>query len=232
MMADHPIPVPNSICEHLYQRVRPIWDAYYDHPFVAGLGAGTLSPERFRFYMIQDYHYLLDYTKVFAVGLIKSDTEARMQQFAASIDSFLNGEMNIHRSYMKRLGIEDADWQQTPVALDNASYTAYMLNCAQTYGLPELMVSILSCSWSYAKIAAELLRRYPESADHPLYGEWIRGYTAADYLTSNSQVMAMTEAICRPVLQDASAVARLETIFETCSRYELAFWNMAYEMKL
>ncbi|MFQ9389570.1 MAG: hypothetical protein ACLR1V_12925 [Coprococcus sp.] len=47
-----------KLTEILYEDVKEIWDGYLKHPFVSGIGDGSLSLERFRFYMLQDYLYL------------------------------------------------------------------------------------------------------------------------------------------------------------------------------
>lgn len=80
--------------------------------------------------MIQDYLYLIDYTKVFSIGAAKSTDLAFMRLFAGYTHSILDGEMDIHRAYMERLGITREEAEQTPVALDNLSYTSYMLRIA------------------------------------------------------------------------------------------------------
>ena len=49
-----------------------IWKSYNEHPFVLGIQNGTLAKEKFRYYMIQDYLYLEDYAKTFAVGVAKA----------------------------------------------------------------------------------------------------------------------------------------------------------------
>lgn len=49
-----------KLTEILYEDVKEIWDGYLKHPFVSGIGDGSLSLERFRFYMLQDYLYLYD----------------------------------------------------------------------------------------------------------------------------------------------------------------------------
>lgn len=36
-----------SVSEHLYQAAHPIWEACLTHPFVTGIGDGTLSIENF-----------------------------------------------------------------------------------------------------------------------------------------------------------------------------------------
>ena len=93
--------------QRLYQAARPIWEACLSHPFVTGIGDGTLAVEKFRHFMLQDYLYLFDYARVFAVGVVKARDPELMRTFSKNVDAILNGEMNIHRAYMKRLGITE-----------------------------------------------------------------------------------------------------------------------------
>ena len=65
-----------KLTEILYEDVKDIWDGYLKHPFVSGIGDGSLSIERFRFYMLQDYLYLYDYARVYALGIVKSGAGA------------------------------------------------------------------------------------------------------------------------------------------------------------
>ena len=51
--------------EELFEEVKELWDRYLEHPFVKGIGEGTLDKEKFKKYLIQDYLYLKDYAKVF-----------------------------------------------------------------------------------------------------------------------------------------------------------------------
>ena len=80
------------------------------------------------------YLYLLDYAKVFSIGTAKAKNLDAMRLFAGYTHSILDGEMDIHRAYMTRLGIAKEEAEQTPVALDNLSYTSYMLRVAYEEG--------------------------------------------------------------------------------------------------
>lgn len=216
--------------DRLYNDAAHIWDHWCDHPFVDGLGKGDLAPERFRYYMIQDYRYLLEYAKIFALGVVKATDENMMRQFASMVSSFLDGEMKIHKAYMKRLGITDAEVAESRTALPNASYTGYMLACAHNYGLPELLTAILSCAWSYELIADELLRRYPSSVAHPFYGEWVSGYSSEEYRENNHLIFNMVEEVLSAQVTSDAHYKRLSEIFVNCSRYEMGFWDMAWNM--
>ena len=60
-----------KVSERLIAKAMPIWETYFEHPFVKGIADGTLPVEKFRFYMIQDHKYLMQYAKVFALGVLK-----------------------------------------------------------------------------------------------------------------------------------------------------------------
>ncbi|NCU25893.1 hypothetical protein EOM86_04140 [Candidatus Nomurabacteria bacterium] len=89
----------------LLDAARSIWEGYHAHPFVRGIADGSLAAEKFRFYLLQDYLYLFDYARVFAMGVVKARAPDVMRAFARYVHQILDGEMEIHRSYMQRLGI-------------------------------------------------------------------------------------------------------------------------------
>ena len=154
-----------SVSYRLREAAAPIWEKCLKHPFVQGIGDGTLDVEKFQYFMLQDYLYLFDYAKVFAVGVVKARDPELMRTFSKNVDSILNGEMKIHRAYMARLGITEQQVFEVKPALDNTSYTNYMLSAAHAGGPAEIVASILACSWSYAEIG-QALAKNPGAADH------------------------------------------------------------------
>lgn len=218
-----------SVSARLRQAAAPIWEECLRHPFVTGIGDGTLGVEKFQYFMLQDYLYLFDYARVFALGVVKARDPKLMRTFAENVNAILGGEMNIHRAYMERLGITEDQVFAVKPALDNTSYTHYMLAVAESGGPMEIVAAILACSWSYAEIGRALAKR-PGAADHPFYGEWVRGYASEDYAATNQALMALMDELAK----DATGAQfdRLEEIFVNCSRYELGFWDMAWEMRV
>ena len=218
-----------AVTARFLQRTAGLWDAYLDHPFVQGIADGTLDQDKFRFYMIQDYLYLVDYARVFALGVAKAKDMESMRLFAGYVKQIMDGEMDIHRGYMARLGIRLEDAEQAKAALDNRSYTAYMLQVGYEEGAPEIAVSILSCALSYEHIARRILELHPGADRHPFYGEWVDGYACPEYHEANQELIRLTERLCAGM--NETQLAHLEDIFETCSRYEMSFWDMAWEMR-
>ena len=218
-----------SVSTRLHDAAAPVWEACLRHPFVTGIGDGTLDMEKFRYFMLQDYLYLFDYARVFALGVVKARDPELMRVFAANVDAILGGEMKIHRAYMKRLDITKEQVFSVKPALANLSYTNYMLSVAQTGGPMEIVASILACSWSYAEIG-QALAAIPGAAEHPFYGEWVQGYAGAEYASTNQALIDLMNRLAENVSDEQ--LERLKEIFVNCSRYELGFWDMAWEMRV
>ncbi len=215
--------------QRLLDATNDIWANYHTHPFVRGIADGTLDQEIFKHYMVQDYLYLLDYARVFALGVAKARDCASMTLFAGYVTQILDGEMDIHRDYMERLGISLSEVEHTPMAQDNLSYVSYMLRIAYEEGPGEIAAAILSCALSYEVIAKEMVVKNPSCVEHPFYGEWVRGYTSENYTAANQRLMDLTEHLTADYSE--AQLRRLEEIFIACSRYEGMFWDMAWEMR-
>ena len=98
--------------DELKQHAAPIWEADLKHPFVRGIADGSLPTEKFKFYLIQDYLFLLDYSRVFAHGVIKAPDEATMAMFSQLLNETLNTEMDLHRGYCEKFGISAAEMME------------------------------------------------------------------------------------------------------------------------
>ena len=216
-----------STVERLLKATEDIWAGYHEKPFVQGLRDGTLDVEKFRRYIIQDYWYLMDYTKVFAVGVAKSKSVEVMKLFAKAI---LDGEVNVHNGYMGMFGITQEELDRTPIAQDNRSYTSYMLSVAYKGGEAEVLTAIFSCAYSYEVIARRIVEERPEAPDHPLYGRWVRGYITDRYTGNNVILKDMLERLTADYTEPQ--LKYLEEIFTACSRYEASFWDMAWEQRV
>ena len=217
-----------SVSYQLRNAAASIWEDCLNHPFVIGIGDGTLAVEKFQYFMLQDYLYLFDYARVFALGVVKARDPELMRTFAANVDAILGGEMKIHKAYMKRLGISEEQVFAVKPALDNLSYTNYMLSIASNGTHMEIVAAILACSWSYAEIG-QALAAVPGAAEHPFYGEWIQGYASEDYAATNQALIELMDSLAADATEDQ--IAYLTEIFVNCSRYELGFWDMSWRMR-
>lgn len=217
------------VSERLIESERQLFDEYTKHPFVQGIGSGELDKEKFQYYLVQDYLYLIDYARVFALGAAKAKNPRAMKIFAAYVNQIMGGEMDIHRRYMNRLGITRDEAENAKAALDNISYTSYMIRIAYEEGEAEAAAAILSCAISYEIIAKNLLKQYPGADEHPFFGEWIRGYTSEEYHKENQKLIQLFDELTEDYTE--KQIAHLMEIFHISSRYEGAFWEMAWNKR-
>jgi len=213
--------------DRLLDATTEIWKAYNEHPFVLGIQNGTLDKDKFRYYIIQDYLYLEDYAKTFAVGVAKAKSLKIANIFAKYI-SVMNGELDVHNGYLARLGVTQEEIDSMPRSLDNLSYTSYMLRVAYEEGEAEILAAILSCAYSYEIIAKNIVKNNPVSVHDTFYGDWIKGYTSEGYAQEN--VILLDELNRLTENYTEKQIRHLVDIFVACSRYELAFWEMSWTM--
>jgi thiaminase (transcriptional activator TenA) len=101
--------MPDRFSDELRAAAAPIWEAQHDHPFVRGIGDGSLDPERFNFWIRQDYLFLIDYSRLLALGAARARELETMRRFADLARATLREEMDLHRSYAAELGITAAE---------------------------------------------------------------------------------------------------------------------------
>ncbi|MCC7105122.1 MAG: thiaminase II [Chloroflexi bacterium] len=202
----------------------PIWAAQHAHPFVAGIADGTLDLDRFRFWVRQDYRFLTEYARVFALGAARAPDLATMTAFAELLRATLVDEMALHRAYASAFDIQPSELEHEPLAAENAAYADFLLRTAALADFAELLAALLPCMWAYSEIGLRLAER-PRPSEERL-ARWIDMY-------ADSRFAALARW-CRDLLDGAAEGAgsaelvRLEAAFLTSSRHELAFWNMAW----
>jgi thiaminase/transcriptional activator TenA len=72
------------------------WRAYTEHPFTAGMADGTLPEAAFRHYLVQDYLFLIEFARAYALAVYKSPQLADMREAASGLSAILDVEMNLH----------------------------------------------------------------------------------------------------------------------------------------
>lgn len=219
-----------SFSKSLKEKSGKIWEDCYNHPFLQDLGKGVLAKDVFKFYMVQDYKYLLEYAKVFALGAIKAPTEELMSRFTTIQNAILSYEMDLHRQYMQELGITPDQAEKSRASLFNRAYTANMLAVAQAGGLLELLLAVFPCAWTYYDYACRLKKDYAEGLENNFYKSWIEKYASDSFYETFEWFYPTVDELCRH--KTAAELAKLEDIFISSVEFEYMFWDMAYKQQL
>jgi thiaminase/transcriptional activator TenA len=195
----------------------PVWDASLAHPFVRGLGDGSLDEGAFRYYIRQDYLFLIDYGRLLSLGAARAPRLEWMRRFAGLALSVLNTEMALHREFAARWGVTAAELEREPVAPATAAYCDFLLRVASLGDFGELCAAVAPCMWGYAEIGVSLA----SSATSDRYREWIDLYASEEF----GELAAWSRSLLDEVGGD---VERMTAAFVTSSEHELAFWEAAF----
>ena len=145
-----------NLTDELYEAAKPNWDAQLEHPFVKGLGDGSLEKERFKRWVLQDYLYLKEFSRVFAWAAAKADGLDQMGWYAAVLNLTLNTEMQLHREYAARFGLTPHDLESEPMWPTTRAYTDFLVRTAADGDMAELLAALLPCAWGYVYIGQKL----------------------------------------------------------------------------
>ncbi|MEW9502871.1 thiaminase II [Jeotgalibacillus marinus] len=203
-----------------------IWEASFGHPFVTGIGDGTLPLESFRYYVMQDAYYLSHFAKVQALGAARANDLETTNSLAAHAQGTYEAELALHKNFSSRLGIteeEQANFKPSPTAY---AYTSHMYRAAYQGHLGDIIAAILPCYWLYYEIGEKLQSCSPEE---PIYQEWIAAYGGEWFRTLVEEQINRIDKIAETLTSED--LERMKEHFMISSQYEYSFWEMAYKLE-
>jgi len=213
-----------AVSTELRRAADPVWQAQREHPFLRGIADGTLTLERFSFYVRQDYLFLIEYARLLALGAARAPDLATMTRFSQLTTEILTTEMDLHRSLAAELGLTAAQLEAELPAPTTQGYTDFLVRTAAQGDFAELAAALLPCMWGYAEIGQDLaaVGRSPDQR----YARWVDMYASAEFAELAGWCRALVDRLGAALPSDGRA--RLQRAFLTSSRYELAFWEMAW----
>ena len=204
-----------------------VWEAQHAHPFIRGIGDGSLSLDRFRYWVRQDYRFLIEYARMLALAAARAPDLETMTKLAQLTNDTLNVEMSMHRAYAAEFGVSEEALERETLSPTCRAYTDFLVRTAATGSFPELAGALLPCMWGFSEIGQRLAE-----GDRPAdarYAAWVDMYASPEF--------AELAAWCRDMLDRIAAglpeteLARIEETFVVSSRYEYLFWEMAWKQE-
>ncbi len=207
------------------------WKDYVDHEFVAGLGDGSLPRAAFMTYLIQDYIFLLHFSRAWALAVVKSDNVGQMRMAAATVNALINEEIQLHVNICKREGLTEQSLQEAKEESENLAYTRYVMDAGLNGDLLDLLAALAPCVFGYGEIGQKL-NGCTNTTD--LYREWIDTYSAKDYIDVCQAVGELIEQVTLAKLgEDPQASPRWSSLcqrFNTAVQLEADFWSMGIRL--
>ncbi|OSP04504.1 thiaminase II [Halorubrum ezzemoulense DSM 17463] len=208
--------------DRLLEAGSEIWDAQKRHPFVVELAEGELDEGAFRHWVKQDYRYLLDYARVFALAGTKADDEETTRRLTSTAHATLDDEMDLHRSFAADYGLSVDDLDAVEKAPTCAAYTDFLVRTAHEGSIAEIAAAIYPCGQGYLDVADHMASLATETHR---YTPFIEKYNSDAF---RETVAWMRDLVDRygeayPGERDAMRAAFLRS-----ARLEHAFWEMCY----
>ncbi|WP_420389306.1 thiaminase II [Marinobacter sp.] len=211
--------------EDLRKSCQTEWRDYIEHSFVKQLGDASLAPEAFQHYLKQDYLFLIQFARAFALAAYKSPTLQDLRQAKEGLQAIVDVELDLHISYCKEWGISEAELANLPEARATLAYTRYVLDTGNRGDLLDLHVALSPCMVGYGEIANWLNNRAETiRGDKNPYDAWIAMYESDEFQDAmHAEIQWLDER-----LADVSPTrfAQLTRIFSDATRLEIDFWEM------
>ena len=203
-----------------------IWESIFKHPFVIELYSGSLPLDKFKYYVKQDYNYLIGMMRAYSLLAAKAGYYvARKALEIAYSDATI--EMEAYIRLLDELGMTLDEVINTDPSPTNEAYMNFLINIC-SLGTPlECLVSTLPCFWTYLEIAEkhkELLR----SNKQEIYVKWCKTYLSEDYRKLLLELRRLIDDLWS---KEKGDYRKLLKLFIKASKYEWMFWDAAYRME-
>ncbi|MBS3785979.1 MAG: hypothetical protein KGY57_04115 [Gammaproteobacteria bacterium] len=194
-----------------------LFDAALQHPFVQGIGNGSLPKAYFARWIVQDWLYLQAYLHTLqqACHLAPDPSARRFWQDLVRLTQ--EEELDLHRGLAAKFGLSQTD-------LDNAmpySATTEYVNTLQSANgnYAGIVATLTPCAVGYADIAQHLQAQ--DTCTDPDYRAWIDTYTDAAFKNAVAQFEAEID-YCGQNEQDRAVIQHAYT---TAAQCEVNFWQ-------
>ncbi len=204
----------------LREKATRIWDKILDHPFVVELYSGKLPLSKFKYYILQDYNYLVTMVKVLSIVAAKAPNIIQSKKALHLAYMTVTGEMENYEELLREMNLTIDDAVSTIPNPTNVAYMNFLLSTSFLHDYWISMAALLPCFWTYLEIA-EKHREKLESNQSTLYKKWASTYLSREY-------REVVEVFKDEVDSSTLTVEQIWPYFELASKYEYMFWSSAY----
>lgn len=215
------------LSERLFEETEYLWKESADKAFLIDMAKGTLKPEAFKKYMLQDYLYLKDYIRLLEMMRDSAEDKELREFLDTSVKATVYETYNVHLPNLKSLDVTDSDIERCEKGKVIADYLGYMTDQLRDHGIISGLTALLQCSWNYAYIAKLMTERYTDVLVRSKYKEWFEAYTGREYVEANDRWIKALDERTKDI--SGSEADRLCHIFKTCAVYENKLWDYMYE---
>lgn len=210
-----------KLFDKLVDSCKDEWIQYTNHEFGSELAKGTLNYESFINYLIQDYIYLIHYTRCYAMLAYKARTQEEMSFALDNAVEIRDVEMAMHESFKElNINLENIDEHVTCTA-----YTRYLLDVAVKGDYVDLLVALTPCFVGYGEIG-RWIRDNKDLKNNP-FTNWVNQYGGDHYIKACRAYIDILNSYEDEITD--KRLERLKIVFKDVTKLEIEFFNIALE---
>lgn len=203
------------------------WRDYAEHAFVRGLGDGSLPRQSFRHYLVQDYLFLIQFGRAYALAAYKAPDLAGLRHATSAQNAILD-ETRLHVRLAGEWGASESDLANATEARATVAYTRFVLDAGMRGDLLDLMTALSPCVVGYAEIGAALAKSPSGLTEGNPYRGWIAEYAGDAYQEVAAAARDELDRLALHGLTE-SRYPRLLALFSQATRLEADFWQMGLD---
>ena len=178
--------------------------------------------------MIQDYLFLIQFSKAWSLAILKSDNLEEMKIAASTVNDLINFEMELHITLCANYGISISDLENADEENANIAYTRYVLELGYSGDFLDLLSALAPCVLGYGEIGLNCQNSNPKTL---MYKKWIETYSSIEYQDVCKNVSGLIDKAFLLRLgsnfENTYKWKKVNQIFKKATLLEVDFWNMA-----
>tara|TARA_Y100001960_G_C14654993_1_gene817853 strand:+ start:171 stop:851 length:681 start_codon:yes stop_codon:yes gene_type:complete len=201
------------------------WSAYTEHVFVQQLGIGTLPESAFRYYLAQDYLFLIHLARAYALGVYKANNLKDMRHSSAAMSAILDTEMALHVKFCEKWELSPQVLELTEEASATIAYSRFVLEIGLSGDALDLHTALSPCVIGYAEIARNIVADPQTKLEGNPYRHWIEEYASDAYQSVAKDACDYLDHLGDERLTE-NRYPTLAKVFSQATRLEADFWEM------
>ena len=134
-----------SFTEGLLVKADPYLGEQMRTPFVRGMIDGTLEPERLQYWVRVDYPYLINFSRILAMAVLRAPDLEKMRTIQGYLNYILDEELTSHERFAAGAGITVRELETQRMGPTKYAYAQHEFASASRGDLAEILTAIAPC---------------------------------------------------------------------------------------
>ncbi|BAY79942.1 transcriptional activator, TenA family protein (plasmid) [Nostoc linckia NIES-25] len=175
-----------TLSDELWNKNQDLAKVCLEHPFVRGIGDGTLEQGKFAYYVGQDAFFLEAFARAYSIAAAKAPDWVGFTTFHNLAGGVL-AELQLHSGYASQWGV---NLHSVEPGTATRRYTDFLLATAWGGDVGLTAAAMSPCMRLYAFLGEQLA---VNGIPNHQYADWIRTYSSADFQPLAQQLESLVE---------------------------------------